>query len=220
MGENTVFTATGFDACFCHTFYRPAFTLHGHVFYVTGARCRDFVWTHVSPPHTRPPCRCAHRWCVDIRPVRFPVVNPRAPPPTTIPDWLCVCAPMPMCISLPIWVWQRVCAENLETAGDESQRWEKESPEHPACDGDVVAHTMRCRGWTQESPFPILQIWSFTLFGDFIFVDFSALEIRGRSALSFPNGAIHFQSPLNQPNITGQKNAHSEPWDTEIWMIA
>ena len=135
------------NACFCHTFYRPAFTLQRHVFYVTGAHCRDCVWTHVSPPHIRPPCRCARGPRTDgvliFAPVRFPVA---APAPHRQPKFQIVCVPMPMCVSPPMWGWQRVCAENLETTGDESQRWEQESPQHPARDGDVVAHTMRCRG--------------------------------------------------------------------------
>ena len=61
--------------------------------------------------------------------------------------------------------------------------------------------------WNRQSLFLILQIWSFALFGDFIFVDLSALEIRRRSSLYSPERASQLQSPWNQLVVTGLKNA-------------
>ena len=176
MEKNTVITATGFDACFYHTFYRAAFTLHGHVFYVTGARCRDFMWAYVPPAHMRPPCRCVNRWCASIRPVRFPVANPRAPPPTTIQDRVCP--------DTDVGVAPCVCGKS-RNHGRCNRRGGNRNPRSTP---HVMAMWSRTRcgaeDWNRQSLFLILQIWSFTLFGDFIFVDLSALEIRRRSSLS------------------------------------
>ena len=187
IGEHLLYTATCFTSL-----VRVAATSCGHMF----------------PPHTCVPRVAVRTVGVPVSaPVRFPVANPRAPPPTTIQDRVCP--------DTDVGVAPCVCGKS-RNHGRCNRRGGNRNPRSTP---HVMAMWSRTRcgaeDWNRQSLILRLQICSFTLFGDFIFVDLTAVEVRRESSIA-PRAKLssisryranHFQSPWNQLIVIGLKTA-------------